>query len=47
MWRHSFCKQKGTKGPEGMPLLDAASLDYLFAQVEFLKKKETEKKAAN
>uniref|UniRef100_A0A671L3M2 Tyrosine-protein kinase n=1 Tax=Sinocyclocheilus anshuiensis TaxID=1608454 RepID=A0A671L3M2_9TELE len=38
VWRHSLCKQKGVlvsqKGPEGTPLLDAASLDYLFAQVE-------------
>uniref|UniRef100_A0A672LD30 Tyrosine-protein kinase JAK1 n=1 Tax=Sinocyclocheilus grahami TaxID=75366 RepID=A0A672LD30_SINGR len=37
VWRHSLCKQKGVlvsqKGPEGTPLLDAASLDYLFAQV--------------
>lgn len=37
VWRHSLCKQKGDlvsqKGPEGTPLLDAASLDYLFAQV--------------
>lgn len=37
VWRHSLCKQKdilvSQKGPEGTPLLDAASLDYLFAQV--------------
>lgn len=37
VWRHSLSKQKGVsnsqKGPEGTPLLDAASLDYLFAQV--------------
>lgn len=37
VWRHSLSKQKGSltsqKGPEGTPLLDAASLDYLFAQV--------------
>ncbi len=37
VWRHSLCKQKDVlvsqKGPEGTPLLDAASLDYLFAQV--------------
>lgn len=37
VWRHSLFKQKGVsvspKGPEGTPLLDAASLDYLFAQV--------------
>lgn len=36
VWRHSLSKQKGTKGPEGTPLLDAASLDYLFAQVGLL-----------
>lgn len=37
VWRHSLFKHKGVsvspKGPEGTPLLDAASLDYLFAQV--------------
>uniref|UniRef100_A0A671SF50 Tyrosine-protein kinase JAK1 n=1 Tax=Sinocyclocheilus anshuiensis TaxID=1608454 RepID=A0A671SF50_9TELE len=39
VWRHSLCKQKGVsvspKGPEGTPLLDAASLDYLFAQGQY------------
>uniref|UniRef100_A0A673JIF6 Tyrosine-protein kinase n=1 Tax=Sinocyclocheilus rhinocerous TaxID=307959 RepID=A0A673JIF6_9TELE len=39
VWRHSLCKQKGIlvsqKGPEGTPLLDAASLDYLFAQGQY------------
>lgn len=38
VWRHSLSKQKGSKGPDGTPLLDAASLDYLFAQVGFQKK---------
>lgn len=37
VWRHTLSKPKGVvnsqKGPEGTPLLDAASLDYLFAQV--------------
>uniref|UniRef100_A0AAY4DRU1 non-specific protein-tyrosine kinase n=1 Tax=Denticeps clupeoides TaxID=299321 RepID=A0AAY4DRU1_9TELE len=37
VWRHTLSKQKGNlstnKSPEGTPLLDAASLDYLFAQV--------------
>ncbi|XP_076871051.1 tyrosine-protein kinase JAK1 [Brachyhypopomus gauderio] len=36
VWRYSLNKQKGglnsQKAPEGTPLLDAASLDYLFAQ---------------
>lgn len=38
VWRHCISKLKGgfspQKTPEGTPLLDAASLDYLFAQVE-------------
>uniref|UniRef100_A0A8B9HXC5 Tyrosine-protein kinase n=1 Tax=Astyanax mexicanus TaxID=7994 RepID=A0A8B9HXC5_ASTMX len=37
VWRHSLSKQKGglstQKSLSGTPLLDAASLDYLFAQV--------------
>uniref|UniRef100_A0A672Z5D3 Tyrosine-protein kinase JAK1 n=1 Tax=Sphaeramia orbicularis TaxID=375764 RepID=A0A672Z5D3_9TELE len=35
VWRHCISKLKGSpqKTPEGTPLLDAASLDYLFAQV--------------
>uniref|UniRef100_A0A672Z4I1 non-specific protein-tyrosine kinase n=1 Tax=Sphaeramia orbicularis TaxID=375764 RepID=A0A672Z4I1_9TELE len=34
VWRHCISKLKGSpqKTPEGTPLLDAASLDYLFAQ---------------
>nr|XP_020458384.1 tyrosine-protein kinase JAK1 [Monopterus albus]XP_020458385.1 tyrosine-protein kinase JAK1 [Monopterus albus] len=36
VWRHCLSKLKGglspQKTPEGMPLLDAASLNYLFAQ---------------
>ncbi|XP_035031915.1 tyrosine-protein kinase JAK1 isoform X1 [Hippoglossus stenolepis] len=37
VWRHCISKLKGDKNspqkhPEGTPLLDAASLDYLFAQ---------------
>uniref|UniRef100_A0A8C1UH22 Tyrosine-protein kinase JAK1 n=1 Tax=Cyprinus carpio TaxID=7962 RepID=A0A8C1UH22_CYPCA len=39
VWRHSLFKHKGVsvspKGPEGTPLLDAASLDYLFAQGQY------------
>ncbi|KAI5628251.1 tyrosine-protein kinase JAK1 [Silurus asotus] len=35
VWRHSLSKQKGAKGLEGTPLLDAASLDYLFAQGQY------------
>ncbi|KAK3556757.1 hypothetical protein QTP70_016693 [Hemibagrus guttatus] len=35
VWRHSLSKQKGSKGPDGTPLLDAASLDYLFAQGQY------------
>ncbi|XP_030647905.1 tyrosine-protein kinase JAK1 [Chanos chanos] len=39
VWRHSLNKQRGVvspqKGPEGTPLLDAASLDYLFAQGQY------------
>lgn len=35
VWRHCVSKLKGrpAKTPEGTPLLDAASLDYLFSQV--------------
>uniref|UniRef100_A0A4W5MRJ6 Tyrosine-protein kinase JAK1 n=1 Tax=Hucho hucho TaxID=62062 RepID=A0A4W5MRJ6_9TELE len=37
VWRHCISKLRGGLGPqrvpEGIPLLDAASLDYLFAQV--------------
>lgn len=37
VWRHCISKLKGglspQKTPEGAPLLDAASLEYLFAQV--------------
>lgn len=37
VWRHCISKLRGglspQKAPEGTPLLDAASLDYLFAQV--------------
>nr|AMV91900.1 janus kinase 1 [Acanthogobius hasta] len=36
VWRHCISKLRGSlspqKAPEGTPLLDAASLDYLFAQ---------------
>ncbi|XP_028857628.1 tyrosine-protein kinase JAK1 [Denticeps clupeoides] len=39
VWRHTLSKQKGNlstnKSPEGTPLLDAASLDYLFAQGQY------------
>uniref|UniRef100_A0A4W4EQ74 Tyrosine-protein kinase n=1 Tax=Electrophorus electricus TaxID=8005 RepID=A0A4W4EQ74_ELEEL len=39
VWRHSLSKQKGgldsQKGLEGTPLLDAASLGYLFAQGQY------------
>uniref|UniRef100_A0A7N8XWY7 Tyrosine-protein kinase n=1 Tax=Mastacembelus armatus TaxID=205130 RepID=A0A7N8XWY7_9TELE len=39
VWRHCISKLKGglspQKTPEGTPLLDAASLDYLFAQKWF------------
>ncbi|TVK90657.1 Tyrosine-protein kinase JAK1 [Bagarius yarrelli] len=35
VWRYSLSKQKGVKVPEGTPLLDAASLDYLFAQGQY------------
>lgn len=36
VWRHCISKLKGglQKTPEGTPLLDAASLDYLFSQVQ-------------
>jgi len=40
VWRHSLSKKgvlNSQKGTEGTPLLDAASLDYLFAQVSSLK----------
>lgn len=35
VWRHCISKLKGgpQKTPEGTPLLDAASLNYLFSQV--------------
>lgn len=37
MWRHCISKLRGSlspqKMPEGTPLLDAASLEYLFYQV--------------
>lgn len=37
VWRHCISKLRGSlsleKMPEGTPLLDAASLDYLFYQV--------------
>ena len=33
LWRHSIHKQRNGVGPEGTPLLDAPSLEYLFAQV--------------
>lgn len=40
VWRHSLSKQRGSgstpRGSEGTPLLDAASLDYLFAQVSLV-----------
>ncbi|XP_060723582.1 tyrosine-protein kinase JAK1 [Tachysurus vachellii] len=35
VWRHSLSKQKGCKYPDGTPLLDAASLDYLFSQGQY------------
>ncbi|XP_064194515.1 tyrosine-protein kinase JAK1-like isoform X1 [Anguilla rostrata] len=37
VWRHCLNKQKTcpTKAPEGTPLLDAASLEYLFAQGQY------------
>nr|XP_015210990.1 PREDICTED: tyrosine-protein kinase JAK1 isoform X1 [Lepisosteus oculatus] len=39
VWRHSLHKQKTEYGPkkvpEGTPLLDAASLEYLFAQGQY------------
>ncbi|KAL2089705.1 hypothetical protein ACEWY4_014393 [Coilia grayii] len=39
VWRHTLSKLKGSlgtqKGMEGTPLLDAASLDYLFAQGQY------------
>lgn len=36
VWRHCISKLKGgpQKTPEGTPLLDGASLDYLFFQVK-------------
>uniref|UniRef100_A0A8B9JFV4 Tyrosine-protein kinase n=1 Tax=Astyanax mexicanus TaxID=7994 RepID=A0A8B9JFV4_ASTMX len=44
VWRHSLSKQKGglstQKSLSGTPLLDAASLDYLFAQVSAGGKKQ-------
>lgn len=40
MWRHSPKKQKNgyekKKVPDATPLLDASSLEYLFAQVRHL-----------
>ncbi|XP_041125613.1 tyrosine-protein kinase JAK1 [Polyodon spathula] len=39
VWRHSLNKQKNgyapQKTPEGIPLLDASSLEYLFAQGQY------------
>ncbi|MBN3302191.1 JAK1 kinase, partial [Amia calva] len=39
VWRHSLNKQRNAypskKSPEGTPLLDAASLEYLFAQGQY------------
>ncbi|XP_061098579.1 tyrosine-protein kinase JAK1-like isoform X1 [Conger conger] len=37
VWRHCLNKQKTcpSKAPEGTPLLDAASLEYLFAQGQY------------
>ncbi|KAJ8409417.1 hypothetical protein AAFF_G00228180 [Aldrovandia affinis] len=51
VWRHCLSKQKACplKNPEGTPLLDAASLDYLFAQgqYDFLRGLATVRSAAS